>query len=133
MYSKIAMNMWLFKLVRVWIKEIRIKGSTLGYLHSATYILGNSVKQFFVLAGASIGEMSCCALSPGHSLSGGAELGSRCTRENTIPLASLEGPPQNSLVVMLFISVVIEARCCSMQLLWGLQQYCCACSSTHIV
>ena len=70
--------------------------------------------------------MSCCALSPGHSLPDGAELGSRCTRENTIPLASLEGPPQNSLVVMLFISVVIEARCCSMQLLWGLQQYCCA-------
>ena len=83
-----------------------------------THILGNSVKQFIVLAGASIGEMSCCALSPGHSLPDGAELGSRCIRENTIPLASLEGPPQNSLVVMLFISVVIEARCCSMQLLW---------------
>ena len=83
--------------------------------NSCTHILGNSVKQF---AGASIGEMSCCPLSPGHSLPDGAELGSRCTRENTIPLASLESPPQNSLVVMLFISVVIEARCCSMQLLW---------------
>ena len=74
--------------------------------NSYTHILGNSVEQFIV--GASIGEMSCCPLSPGHSLSDGAELGSRCTRENTIPLASLEGPPQNCLVVMLFTSVVIK-------------------------